>query len=354
MHTITISSINTFVFNDFASRLDMNCKLEYEETGLYYFSLEGQSTTLYYLMVTESVAILAISEFASYADYKAFPYVADLLSLYLSGKNLEVDDKGTMVSVFQYFDEDWIEESIGDAVASLKATLSVKQRYYIDLTVEDNIVVTKADLERCAVGLTSSTPRIYGYVQLLLKRSMLRQASEEEQDEDMEDNEYMEVDVPQHVSIGRIKSWQLDGAETWETYSREDVDRLLDIAKTEGFDTQAEVLNDLGSIYYEGVGVPIDGDKAVYWYKKAIAAGDNIYAPTNLGDLYRKGRGTVAQSLPLAYEAYTVSQDPYALFRIGQAHEEGWISAPDMDKAMQYYEKAANIGHHRAIKRLAE
>ena len=34
----------------------------------------------------------------------------------------------------------------------------------------------------------------------------------------------------QHVAIGRVKSWQLDGSETYETYSQEDVNHLLSLA----------------------------------------------------------------------------------------------------------------------------
>ena len=41
----------------------------------------------------------------------------------------------------------------------------------------------------------------------------------------------VEIDVPQHVSIGRVKSWQTDGTETWESFSREDVDMLLELGK---------------------------------------------------------------------------------------------------------------------------
>ena len=113
------------------------------------------------------------------------------------------------------------------------------------------------------------------------------------------------------------------------------------------------MLNDIGTLFHEGVGTKIDGEKAVFWFNEALKAGDTLYAPTNLGDLYRKGCGTVAPSLEKAFEAYKKSTDPYAHYRIGQAYEEGWTDKPDREKAMRWYERAAREGHHLAIKRLS-
>ena len=98
----------------------------------------------------------------------------------------------------------------------------------------------------------------------------------------------------------------------------------------------------------------------VFIIYKAYKQGDKLYAPTNLGDLYRKGCGTVASNLKKAFEAYLkkafeayqLSIDPYAHYRIGQAYEEGWMCEPDMEKAMKWYQLAAKEGHHLAIKRL--
>ena len=112
------------------------------------------------------------------------------------------------------------------------------------------------------------------------------------------------------------------------------------------------VLNDLGTIYQEGIGVAQDGYLAEYWFEQATQQGDRHYAPTNLGDLYRKGCGTLPASLPHAFQAYMRSDDPYAHYRIGQAYEEGWLGYTDMDKAMQWYRQAAKEGHHLAVKRL--
>ena len=170
----------------------------------------------------------------------------------------------------------------------------------------------------------------------------------------LDTDEEVEVDIPQHEAIGRVKSWQLDGSETYETYSQEDVEHLLSLASEykEGKPLHGVVLNDIGTIHQEGIGMPVDGESAIYWFKEAYKQGDNLYAPTNLGDLYRKGCGNVSADLKKAFEAYQLSVDPYAHYRIGQAYEEGWMCEPDMAKAMKWYQQAAQEGHHLAIKRL--
>ena len=210
-------------------------------------------------------------------------------------------------------------------------------------------------LAEVATGLHSSTPRIYGYSQFLMRNQRLKQATDEEfaADQKLSEQEIM-VDVPQHTSIGKVKSWQLDGAETWESYAEEDIKRLLALGELykQGKPVDGVVLNDLGTIYQEGIGVKQDGYLAEYWFRQAIAQGDHHYAPSNLGDLYRKGCAMLPASLPQALQAYLLSEDPYAHYRIGQAYEEGWTGTSDIKKAMKWYRIAEKEGHHLAVKRL--
>ena len=51
----------------------------------------------------------------------------------------------------------------------------------------------------------------------------------------------------------------------------------------------AQAMNDLGELYYEGKGVPQDYQKAKDWYEKAVDAG-NAKAMRHLGYLYERGR----------------------------------------------------------------
>lgn len=326
------------------------------EASYWYFHCKEQSTTLFALCYFPAKSIYEISmdNLASYADYKLFPYLIDTLVHYLHGQLINTEE----ASIYQILDEEWIKDTIAEEIALIKGTLSITSRYYLAQPIDDFCYITLDILYPYGVNLHSSTPRIYGYLQFLMKHHLLAFHSEEEldnySDTKEEDEECIEVDIPQHEPIGVVKSWQLDGSETYETYSQEDVDHLLMLAKKfqEGMPLAGVVLNDIGTIHQEGIGTDIDGKAAIYWFTKAYEAGDSIYAPTNLGDLYRKGCGQISPQFDKAFHAYTLSTDPYAHYRIGQAYEEGWCGVKDIKRAMEWYHLAAKEGHHLAIKRL--
>lgn len=361
LHSIPIESSAPFSFQSFTDTVGLNLQLQYtgtfEHSTYYYFTPAEDSGTLFCLADDHQGHLeLILDALASYSDYRLFPYLADSLNHTLNGCRLLVsDDQGTACSVYERYNEDWIEDSIGEEIAVLKSVLSIAPRYYPALPRKEHTCVTLPALLAMGVTLHSSTPRIYGYLQYLLRHDRLPQASESDLLQDQQLNEQnFEVDVPQHHSIGRVKSWQADGSETWESYAQEDVDQLLRIADNyrQGIPADGVVLNDLGTLYQEGIGVQADGPTAAHWFREAIRQGDHLYAPSNLGDLYRKGAPNLPASLPRAFEAYQLSTDPYAAYRIGQAYEEGWTGRPDPEKAREWYEKAAAQKHHLALKKL--
>lgn len=358
LHILPVISHNRTLFNlsHFLTDLEVPVRLEAEGADAtatyYYLSRPEHSTTLLGLVdYGEGSYEVWLDGMASFTDYRFFPYFADCLHRFLNGTSLQT--KG--MSVFEYYNEEWVANAIGEEIATLKSVLSIAPRYYLNLPFEPYTYVSEELLAEVGAGLHSSTPRIYGYVQFLMRNNRLRQATDGEvaEDEALSENEIM-VDVPQHVSIGKVKSWQLDGAEAWESYSEEDVRMLQALGERfrHGEGVDGVVLNDLGTLYQEGIGVAKDGCLAEYWFEQAMRQGDCHYAPTNLGDLYRKGCGVLPVSLPQAFQAYLRSDDPYAHYRIGQAYEEGWLGDTDMEKAMRWYERAAKEGHHLAIKRL--
>lgn len=360
LHTLPIAACNSvpFNFSHFLKELEVPVRLEAEGADgtvtYYYLSRPQHSTTLFALVDYGGGNYeIWMDGMASFADYRFFPYFADCLHRFLNGTPLQIEG----MSVFEYYNEEWVADAIGEEIATLKSVLSIAPRYYLSLSFEPYTYVSKELLAEVGVGLHSSTPRIYGYTQFLMRNHRLRQATDREvaEDEALNENEIM-VDVPQHVSIGKVKSWQLDGAETWESYAEEDVRMLRALGECfrQGEEVDGVVLNDLGTIYQEGIGVIQDGYLAEYWFEQATRQGDHHYAPTNLGDLYRKGCGELPASLCKAFQAYLRSDDPYAHYRIGQAYEEGWLGEKDMEKAMCWYRQAAKEGHHLALKRLKQ
>ena len=354
MNTIvTIHSSKPLIIEEFFSFIDiphlvLDFMTELPTSTHWYFHREGISTTLFGISYNgKGIYEISTDNLAAYDDLKFFPYLSDSFCKFMDGR-LETE------SIYQQMDDDWIEETIAEEIACLKATLSVTSQYFISQPIDDLSFVSLDSLYAFGVNLHSATPRIYGYIQYLMRHHLLPHLNDWNEMDIPESEEEIEVDIPQHISIGKVKSWQLDGSETYESYSQEDVDHLLALADDyrKGKPLHGVVLNDIGTIHQEGIGIAINGKEAIYWFTEAYKAGDALYAPTNLGDLYRKGCGDIKPSLAKAFEAYQLSTDPYAHYRIGQAYEEGWTGVPDIKRATEWYQRAAKEGHHLAIKRI--
>lgn len=352
---VTIYSGKGFSHNEFLDYADIPglglnycATLENDDAEYWLFSRKNISTTLFLLQKAAEGYELHVDNLAAYDDLRFFPYLADTLAKFLDGKIADVTTEG---SLYKIFDEEWAADTISEEIALLKGTLTIVSQYFPALPTIAGCYISPEILHNFGVSLYSSTPRIYGYIQYMMRNNLLPCSAPPAMPES---EETIEVDIPQHIPVGRVKSWQTDGSETYETYSREDVELLLALADEfrKGKSLHGVVLNDIGTLFHEGVGIPVNGEKAIYWFKEALKAGDTLYAPTNLGDLYRKGCGTVKPSLQQALKVYEKSTDPYAHYRIGQAHEEGWTGTPNMQEALKWYKRAADEGHHLAIKRL--
>jgi hypothetical protein len=361
MHTFIIESTSPFEIKGFFNTLPSeNFRLleipGEDEEGMWKFMREEKSTTAFLILhePSENVYVICMDNLASYEDYRFFATLCDAMALYLNKEHawVTIDNLDKPISLF--YNEEWVEECISDEIAYLKCILSQGYPYSLELSLGENITITNEALAQFGVSVKSATPRIYGYIQHALRRNLLPHGEPSELPD-------KEVEVPEHESIGRVKSWQTDGSETWESYSSDDVTMLLSIAKhVQGCDfagtphmVEGVVLNDIGTLFQEGVGVEKDAAEALRWFGKALECGDRLYAPTNMGDVWRKGGPNVEPDLKMAVAAYRESIDPYAHFRIGQSYEEGWEGAPDLKLAFEWYEKAASEGHHLALKRLA-
>lgn len=351
---IEITATRSLIFSQLKERLateDIHVSItpaDIPDTWAFY--RDGLSTTLFMIEMHAGGCRLMMDRLAAYDDYRFLPYLTDTLCLCLNDRHYSANGQ----TAYQLMDEEWASKTIGDEIAALKCMLALGHKYYLSLPISDtNIYVSSEVLSRMGVSVHSATPRIYGYIQHMLCHDLL--PYDIVADSIVFDDEDVIVDVPQHHSIGRVMSWQTDGAETYESFCRQDAEMLLKIAETytPATDCEGVVLNDIGTLYEHGIGVQQDIGQAIYWYKEAIIHRDLQYAPTSLGDIYRKGSGGITPDLSLALQAYRLSTDPYAWYRIGQSLEEGWTDMPDLDRAIEYYTKAAAAGHHLAIKRLA-
>lgn len=108
----------------------------------------------------------------------------------------------------------------------------------------------------------------------------------------------------------------------------------------EAGDAQAQRL--LGVMYRQGQGVDKDGEKAIYWTKKAVEQGDGP-AQFNLANMYETG-DAVAKNLVLAAKWYHQAARagiPLAEYRLGAFYLDGLGGSSDRVLAFVWYSRAA-------------
>ena len=109
----------------------------------------------------------------------------------------------------------------------------------------------------------------------------------------------------------------------------------------------------LGTVYAEGLGVPVDAAVAAQWYHKAGARG-HVLAQHNLGNVYFAGDG-VPQNDSLAARWWREAADKgdaIAQYRLGFMYEAGRGVPQDALMAAGWYRDAAERGEHRAVEAL--
>ena len=107
-----------------------------------------------------------------------------------------------------------------------------------------------------------------------------------------------------------------------------------------------EAIYNLGSCYAVGMGVEKDKKQAFEWYKKAAVKG-HAEAQYCLGQYYRKGT-CVEKDIDIAVEWYRKSADygnVKAQFNLGSCYAEGMGVEKDKKQAFEWYKKAAEQGY---------
>ena len=111
----------------------------------------------------------------------------------------------------------------------------------------------------------------------------------------------------------------------------------------------AEAQYNLGYIYYNGLGVAQNYQKAIYYTEQAAQQGHSG-AQYNLGYIYYKGLG-VEQNYQKAKEYYEQAAQqghPEAQYNLGYIYYNGLGVAQNYQKAIYYTEQAAQQGHSGA------
>ena len=114
-------------------------------------------------------------------------------------------------------------------------------------------------------------------------------------------------------------------------------------------------LNNLGSLYYSGIGVRRSPTKAAILFEKAANLG-NAEAAVNLGFILISGNGAKKNpTLAMDYfEKAAASKNPTAEFMVGYAYYTGKLRPQDYNKAAPLIKAAASSGFDEAQYTLAQ
>ena len=110
----------------------------------------------------------------------------------------------------------------------------------------------------------------------------------------------------------------------------------------------------LGSVYFDGAGVPADYRKALYWFTKAAQQGD-VDAQNALGNMYLEGKGVPRQydkAIPWLRKAATQGK-PRALRSLGHCYELGLGVSKSTAAAHVLYNLALAAGEEEASEALS-
>ncbi len=126
--------------------------------------------------------------------------------------------------------------------------------------------------------------------------------------------------------------------ETWERLARNG-------------DTEAQFV--LGLLHNDGVGVPLDYEKAFFWYQKA-AQQNHIDAQYNLAHLYLSGNGVEKDLTQAIHWWQKAAQNGHvrAQYNLGFAYFQGIGIQQDSQRALIWMRKAASKNDARALKLL--
>ena len=105
----------------------------------------------------------------------------------------------------------------------------------------------------------------------------------------------------------------------------------------------------MGTAFDEGLGKPVDHERAALWHRRAGERG-HVLGAHNMGNQYSEGRG-VAVDPALAVEWWTLAADKgdaITQLRLGESYEAGRGVTRDLDVARDWYTRAAASGNQDA------
>ena len=122
----------------------------------------------------------------------------------------------------------------------------------------------------------------------------------------------------------------------------------LNLAKAEKGDAEAQY--EVGRLYEKGDGVESSDKDSFYWYEKSAKQG-NADAQSELGYIYILGNSFVKPNPEESFKWFEKSaaqNNIYSINSLGTSYEYGAGVKMDEKKSLEYYKKAADLGHSNA------
>jgi len=132
-------------------------------------------------------------------------------------------------------------------------------------------------------------------------------------------------------------------------YSQEEIDDFKsNLAMAEKGDAKAQC--EVARLYKNGDGVEKSAKDSFYWYEKSAKQG-NADAQCHLGYIYMMGDSFVRPN-PVEsvkwFEKAAAQNEVFSLHALGIAYEQGSGVKADEKKSLEYFKKAADLGHRSA------
>ena len=131
--------------------------------------------------------------------------------------------------------------------------------------------------------------------------------------------------------------------------AREIADRVIRDVQRAAESGVLEAVFLMGTAFDEGLGKPVDHERAALWHRRAAERG-HVLGAHNIGNQYSEGRG-VAVDPALAVEWWTLAAeqgDAITQLRLGESYEAGRGATRDLDAARDWYARAAAAGNQDA------
>ncbi len=139
-----------------------------------------------------------------------------------------------------------------------------------------------------------------------------------------------------------------------EAYQQGDVATAIELWRPLAEQGDAEAQFALGTLYYSGVGVPVNHTESSYWFHLAA---EQDYAPAqyNLGNAYKRGEGVRRNDKMAVRWWQRAAQLGFAAaqFNLASAYRDGAGIDKDPGQAMVLYRLAAKNGYQPALDLLA-